>query len=154
MLVPEWIPRAIRNVLQNMPMCRSARLEYPVPSCCLPCPFLKKECFRFSKSSVFWDVSPWSLLKINVPFLGKCRHHLQGPRKNQAGNQSEHGRDSSLLDVCFMLVSCLNFTSTLRMETAWSYEILFDIHWATRLSRNIEPPLWASNPTFFFFFFC
>jgi hypothetical protein len=45
------------------------------------------------KSSIFWDVTPCSLLKVNQRFGGRCRHHLQGRRKSRARNQLDSGRN-------------------------------------------------------------
>jgi hypothetical protein len=43
------------------------------------------------KSSVFWDITPYSPLKIKRHFEGICRLHLQGLRVSQARNQHETG---------------------------------------------------------------
>jgi hypothetical protein len=105
--------------------------------------------YTFSKRSVLWDISLWKPLKINRRFGGSYRHHLQGRRINQTRNQKRRTtKQPTLLDICFTLVACLTFSSTLRMETACSYEISFNFRWTTRfISQNIERSLWASNPT-------
>jgi hypothetical protein len=41
------------------------------------------------KSSIFWDITPCSLLKVNRGFGGTYRHHLQGRRISLARNQRE-----------------------------------------------------------------
>jgi hypothetical protein len=48
------------------------------------------------KSSIFWDITPCSLLKANRSFRGLCRHHIQSLRIGQARNQSEAGSKQSL----------------------------------------------------------
>jgi hypothetical protein len=41
------------------------------------------------KSSIFCDISPGNLLKVNRRFGGTCQMHLPGQRVNQARNQHE-----------------------------------------------------------------
>jgi hypothetical protein len=41
------------------------------------------------KSSIFWDITPCSLLKVNRRFGGTCRHHLQVRRIGRTRNQRE-----------------------------------------------------------------
>jgi hypothetical protein len=55
------------------------------------------------KIPIFWDITPCSPLKVNRRFWGTCRLHLQG-------------RGRALFDACFMLASCLGYSSTLKME--------------------------------------
>jgi hypothetical protein len=58
------------------------------------CPFLRWSGQRSSlKSSVFWDITPCSPLKVNWRFGGTCRLHLQGRRVSQVRN---------LLVACFL----------------------------------------------------
>jgi hypothetical protein len=42
------------------------------------------------KSSVFWDIMPYSQWKVNRRFAATCRLHLQGRRIGQAKNQGEN----------------------------------------------------------------
>jgi phosphatidylserine synthase len=42
-------------------------------------------------SSVFWDITPCSPLKVNRRFVGTCRLYLQVRRISQARNQHEAG---------------------------------------------------------------
>jgi hypothetical protein len=51
------------------------------------------------QNSVFWDITPSSLLKVNRHFGGICDLHRQGWRISQAKNQHK-----TLLATCFMLV--------------------------------------------------
>jgi hypothetical protein len=46
---------------------------------------------EYSNSSIFWDMMPCSLLKVNWSFRGTCHLHLQGWRISQARNQREVG---------------------------------------------------------------
>jgi hypothetical protein len=41
------------------------------------------------KSSIFWDITACSPLKVNWRFGGTCRLHLQGPRISRTRNQRE-----------------------------------------------------------------
>jgi hypothetical protein len=65
------------------------------------------------KSSIFWDITPCSPLKVNGRFRGTCRLHFQGRRVSQARKQRE--AELSLLTAVFMLVSCVAYSSTLKM---------------------------------------
>jgi hypothetical protein len=57
------------------------------------------------KSSVFWDITPYSLLKINQHLRGICYLYLQGRRIRQARSHCEAGRKQSQAELC--LLSCL-----------------------------------------------
>jgi hypothetical protein len=54
-------------------------------------------------SSVLWDVTPCSLLKVNRSCRRKCRLHLQGRRISQARNQHKAGGKQSLFQAGFLL---------------------------------------------------
>jgi hypothetical protein len=49
------------------------------------------------ESSLFWDITPCSPLKVNWPFGETCRLHLQGRRISQARNQLESTWQAKLL---------------------------------------------------------
>jgi hypothetical protein len=70
--------------------------------------------------SIFLDTTPWNPVKINQRFVEIYRLHLHCRRTSQARNQREAGITAScsavLLAACFMLVSCLAYSSTLRVE--------------------------------------
>jgi hypothetical protein len=51
--------------------------------------------FEVLKSSVFWDITPRSLLKVNRRFEVTCRLHFQGRKIGEARKQHEAGRKSS-----------------------------------------------------------
>jgi hypothetical protein len=63
------------------------------------------------KTSILWDIMLCSLLKVNRPFGGICRLHLQGRRISSA---------------CFLLISFLAYSSVLKMEAARSSETSVD----------------------------
>jgi hypothetical protein len=46
------------------------------------------------KSSIFWDITSYFLLKFNLQFRGTCRFHLQGG-SNLARNQRGAGSEQS-----------------------------------------------------------
>jgi hypothetical protein len=64
------------------------------------------------KSYILGDITPCSPLKVNRRFRGTCRLHLQSRRISQV--------------PYFMLVSCLVFSPTLKMETTCSSETSAD----------------------------
>jgi hypothetical protein len=51
----------------------------------------------FMNSSISWDTTPRSPLKVNRRFGGTCRLHLQRRRISQARNQRESGGKQSLI---------------------------------------------------------
>jgi hypothetical protein len=67
------------------------------------------------KSSIFWDITPCRLLKVNGRFGGTCRLHLQGRRISKARNQRETG------------------CTTLKLESTCSFEMSVDFQRAARL---------------------
>jgi hypothetical protein len=77
--------------------------------------------------SVFWDIMPCSLVKAHVSEEHRLR--LQHRSISQAGTQHEVG---SKLAACFMLVSCLTYSSTLKMDAICSSETCVEFHRTTR----------------------
>jgi hypothetical protein len=69
------------------------------------------------KSSIFWDIKLHNLLKVNNPFQ-KNKPPLSSGSRNKPGNA-----------ICFMLVSCLAFSLTLKMEATSSVKTLGDFEW-------------------------
>jgi hypothetical protein len=69
------------------------------------------------ENSVFCDITPCSLLKVNRRFGGTCRLYLL---------------QSYRLAACFMLVSCSAYSSTLKMEATCSSETSVDFRRTTR----------------------
>jgi hypothetical protein len=80
------------------------------------------------KSSVFCDITPYSPLKVNRSFWEKCRLHLQ-----QVASRT-------LLATCFTLVSCLAYSSTLKMEAICSSETPVDFQ---RTYTALYPRRWT-----------
>jgi hypothetical protein len=67
------------------------------------------------KSTIFWDIMPCSLLKVNRRFGRTYRLHLQGRRIRQA-------REELCLPYAFTVLSCSAYSSTLKMEAICSSE--------------------------------
>jgi hypothetical protein len=49
------------------------------------------------KTPLFWNITPYSLLKVNRHFGQTCHLHLQGQRISQERNQHEAGSKQSNL---------------------------------------------------------
>jgi hypothetical protein len=69
------------------------------------------------KSYIFCEITPWSPLKVNRRFRWICQ--VRNP----------HNADKS---ACFTPVSCLAFSSTLKLEAAHSSETSVDFQLSTR----------------------
>jgi hypothetical protein len=80
------------------------------------------------KSSVLWDIRPCSPLKVNRYFGGTCRFHLQSRRISQERN----GREAGSKQRYFTLLSCLTYSSILKMKATCSSETSVDIQRTTR----------------------
>jgi hypothetical protein len=74
------------------------------------------------ESSIFWDIMQCSPLKVNRRFGKVFRLQLQVRRIS-----------SALLSTCFLLVSCLAYSSTLKMEATCSSEKWVGFQRTTRL---------------------
>jgi hypothetical protein len=79
------------------------------------------------KNSIFWDITPCSLLKFIQYFGGICGLHLKGWRLRVA-----------LLAACFMLVSCLAYSSTLKMAAICSNETSVEYQWCYILELALK----------------
>jgi hypothetical protein len=66
--------------------------------------------------TIFWDITPCSLLKVNRCFGGPYRLYLQGRS----------------LPPAFILVSCSTYTSTLKIEAICSNETSVEFQRTTR----------------------
>jgi hypothetical protein len=73
-----------------------------------------------AKISVFYDMTPCSPLKVIRSFKEIYRLHFQGRRISQARKQ--HG----------LLIPCLAYSSTQKMEEIYSSVTSVDFHWTTR----------------------
>jgi hypothetical protein len=66
-------------------------------------------------SSVFWDMTACSLLKVTWHFTGTCLLHFQGCRVSQGRNWHEAGD--------------MIYTSALKLEATCSSKMLVDFQW-------------------------
>jgi hypothetical protein len=79
-------------------------------------------------SSILWDVIPCNPLKVNERF-GSTRHlHLQSGRLSQARTRLKQVATRA----CFMLVSYMIYSSTLKMEATCPSETPVDFYEATQ----------------------
>jgi hypothetical protein len=67
------------------------------------------------KSTILWDITPCSPLKVSRHFGGTYRLHLQSRRISRGRNQHQ-------VAPTFTLVSCSAYSSTLKMEAICSSE--------------------------------
>jgi hypothetical protein len=77
------------------------------------------------KNSVFWDITRCSSVKIYQGLEGTYRLHLQGQRTSQARNQQPR------LAACFVLVSCFDYSSTLKLGPICSSQTSVDFQRTT-----------------------
>jgi hypothetical protein len=80
-------------------------------------------------SFVFWDITPCSLLKARWYFGGTFTLHLQGRRINQSRNRHESRLTNRVSSI---IVTCLTYSLTLKMEAIYSSETSVDCQQATR----------------------
>jgi hypothetical protein len=71
-----------------------------------------------TKSTTFLDITPCRPLKVNRPFRGTCRLHLQGTRISREGNKRESRWQAKL--PALTLVFCSVYSCTLKMEATYS----------------------------------
>jgi hypothetical protein len=90
---------------------------------------------------IFAHITSCSPLKINRNFEGTCCHHLHGRRISQARYKHE-----VLLATFFMLVSCLAYFWTLKMEATCSCETSLDFQRTTQ-SYILEDKMLCSGNT-------
>jgi hypothetical protein len=76
------------------------------------------------KCSTFWHIPTYSQFKVSRRFRETCRLHPQCRRIIQAGNRHEADR--------VILVSCLVYFLTLKMEATCSFETSVDVQRTTR----------------------
>jgi hypothetical protein len=80
------------------------------------------------KSTIFWDITPCSLLSVNRRFGGTYRLHLQGRRNTFF--RVEEIRSRNHLLACWFLAGLIS--STLKMEAIGSSETSVDTQRTTR----------------------
>jgi hypothetical protein len=98
------------------------------------------------KYSFFCDITPCSPWKVNKYFGGNCRHHLKGRRRSEARNRLKQVTSKVLL------ISCLVYSSTLKIEATCSSEMSvyfwlttwFDIQESKTLRFTYVPKLWST----------
>jgi hypothetical protein len=98
----------------------------------------------FLASSVLWNITPCSPLKVTRSLGGTYRLHLQGERISQIRNQREIKWQA---EAIFTLVSSLAYPSTLKMQTKCSSEksVAFQqtrwhyIHMHNHRYENLKP---------------
>jgi hypothetical protein len=76
------------------------------------------------KSTIFWDITPCSPLKVNRRFGGTYCLHLQGRRISRARRLC--------LSPAYTLVSCAAYSTTLKMDAICSSETSVDFQRTTR----------------------
>jgi hypothetical protein len=91
----------------------------------------------------FWDITRCRPSKVNRHLAEICDLHLNRRIANQPRNQYKGGRSHThtawsrhnldFCAVCFMLVYCLAYTSTLKMESTCSSEISNDFRQTIRV---------------------
>jgi hypothetical protein len=90
------------------------------------------------KSSVLWDVTPCSPLKVNLWFRRTCCLHLQCQRIGQSKNQHEASSKQSYLATCFSF--SLAFFTTQKMDTTCSFKTLVGFQGLHEvISQKIRP---------------
>jgi hypothetical protein len=80
---------------------------------------------------IFWNITQCSLLKVNRRFEGICSFYLQG-RISQVINLKEVRIGMAVLVTCLMLVSCVAYSSNLKMEATCPSEKSVDFQQTTR----------------------
>jgi hypothetical protein len=103
----------------SVPFCVTTQADRPIHSFerCILKGQIAWRIYPFSKSSVFWDVTPCGLLKVNQRFGGTCRLHLQSRR----------------ISTCFHAgFLCLAYSSTLNIEATCFSETSMEFQTARR----------------------
>jgi hypothetical protein len=85
------------------------------------------------KSSIFWDITLCSPLKVNQRLGGTCHLHVQDRRISQERNQHE-------AELCYLLVSCFTYSSILKTELTRFSEMLVDFQQTTQRYNPEDKP--------------
>jgi hypothetical protein len=99
--------------------------------------------FCLIKSSVFWNVTPCSPMKVNGRFGGTYRLHFQGRWVSQKRNEHELGSKHS--SSGWSLHGALALI--LKMEAICSSKMSVDFHQTSTASYNPATAVKTSNPT-------
>jgi hypothetical protein len=86
------------------------------------------------KSPIFWDITPFSPLKVKRHFGGKCSLHLQGRRISQVRNQHEAGSQQSWFPAWLIL-----------RPWRWRRHILRNVGWVSTDYTELCPRRWDSS---------
>jgi hypothetical protein len=103
----------------------------------------------YMKSTVFW-VETLSSSEKGRCFAEKYRLHIQGQKLSQASTSRSRRKSEPLhrneaqLSACFMLVSCLACSSTLKMAAICSWQTPVEFH---RTTRRYNPQYRAFRST-------
>jgi hypothetical protein len=108
--------------------------------------FVGFEVLTVTKSSIFWDITLCSLLKINWHFGGIYCLHLQGQRKGKQAT-SMKGGGRLCFPPAFRLVSCL----TLYPTRQYSSSLLVTLSYSLKKMRTIQ---FESHAIYVLFMMC
>jgi hypothetical protein len=102
------------------------------------------------KSSIFCDITQCSPLKVNRPFTGTCRLHLQGRRISKARNQHGTGiRQSN--QILKMELRCSSETSVTFQRNTRNYipedKTFYNHRWGNLKSDIFLSCLWREAST-------
>jgi hypothetical protein len=87
------------------------------------------------KSSTFWDITPYSLMKVNRRFGGKYSLHFQSRKVSQIVNHDKAGRNASR--------AAAEFHRTIRRHILDN--ITLHMHSCENLKSKISDSLWSSG---------
>jgi hypothetical protein len=86
-----------------------------------------------TSTTIFWDITPYSSLKLKRRFGEIYRLHFHRQRISLARNQRESmWQKHGCTWICFQLVSCSAYFSTLKMEAICSSETSLEFQRTTR----------------------
>jgi hypothetical protein len=94
--------------------------------------YLIQSVFTALTVSVLWDLLLCSSLKVNQHLWGTCHLHLQCGKISQGRNQHEQVASRPFLATCFMLFSCLSYSSTMKEEEICFSQMLADFQRSTQ----------------------
>jgi hypothetical protein len=83
------------------------------------------------KSTIFWDITPCSPLKVNRRFGGTCRLHLQGRRMRQVRNHREAGINQNVISQkieLFITTAASTMNPTIYGVVIYIKNILYKCH--------------------------
>jgi hypothetical protein len=94
---------------------------------------------NYRKSSIFWDITPCSPLKVNRRFGGTCRLHLQGRRISKERNRRESSWQARPIHygsvTPLVLQPCIGYTR-LVLTANFSIQIIIIIVFCWQSSDN------------------